>query len=75
MSRFADEVISNHATGPKKKGPLFLYLPFQDVHSPLEVPEKYFKLYPNIKNIARRKLSGMYVFGSICTVCLLGMTG
>ena len=59
ISRFANDVISQHAEEHKtKKQPLFLYLPFQDVHSPLEVPQKYLKLYPNIKNTARRKFSG-----------------
>ena len=38
-----------------------MYLPFQDVHEPLQAPKKYVDLYRNkIKNKARRKLSGNY---------------
>lgn len=39
--------------------PLFLYLPFQAVHWPLEVPAKYENMYKHVSNIPRRKYSGM----------------
>ncbi len=29
--------------------PLFLYVPFNGVHSPLQVPERYLSLYPNLE--------------------------
>ena len=60
MPEYADNVIRNHVENYKTT-PLFMYLPFQDVHSPLQVPEKYLKLYPNVKNKARKTYSGMYV--------------
>ncbi|CAL1533543.1 unnamed protein product [Lymnaea stagnalis] len=50
-----EQVIASH----DQRQPLFLYLPFQNVHEPLEVPKNYSDLYPNIKDEARRTLSGM----------------
>ena len=42
---------------PKDK-PLFLYVPFNAVHSPLQVPEEYLKPYGDLKG-PRRQLAGM----------------
>ncbi|XP_055926476.1 arylsulfatase B-like isoform X2 [Argiope bruennichi] len=39
--------------------PLFLYLPFQAVHFPLQVPKEYEDKYSHIKNKERRIFSGM----------------
>ncbi|GIX71899.1 hypothetical protein CDAR_439171 [Caerostris darwini] len=39
--------------------PLFLYLPFQSVHFPLQVPKIYEDKYSHIKNKERRIFSGM----------------
>ncbi|CAL1539631.1 unnamed protein product [Lymnaea stagnalis] len=50
-----EEIIFNHNTDT----PLYVYLPFQSVHTPLQVPEKYLALYPNITNTKRRALSAM----------------
>ncbi|KAF2358236.1 Sulfatase N-terminal [Trinorchestia longiramus] len=39
--------------------PLFLYMPFQSVHTPLQVPENYSNIYHNISNNNRRTYLGM----------------
>uniref|UniRef100_F6TLU2 Arylsulfatase B-like n=2 Tax=Ciona intestinalis TaxID=7719 RepID=F6TLU2_CIOIN len=39
--------------------PLFMYLPFQSVHFPLQVPAKYIKRYRHIKDRKRRTFSAM----------------
>lgn len=51
----ATEIIRNH----DKTKPLFMYLPFQSVHNPTQVPEKYERMYPNVKTENRRKYCGM----------------
>ncbi|CAH1795740.1 unnamed protein product [Owenia fusiformis] len=51
----AIEILENH----NKSKPLFLYLPFQSVHAPLEVPERYKDLYPAVKTQARRTYLAM----------------
>jgi arylsulfatase A-like enzyme len=42
----------------KPDQPLFLYLPFNAVHGPHQVPEKYCAPYPNLKGV-RRTYAGM----------------
>jgi len=54
----AVKIIQDHSEN-HSNSPLFLYLPFQSVHSPLQVPKKYEDMYPNIKTSSRRKFSGM----------------
>ncbi|XP_053641993.2 arylsulfatase B isoform X2 [Cherax quadricarinatus] len=39
--------------------PMFLYVPFQSVHAPLMVPEKYTEPFVHIKNSYRRTYLGM----------------
>ena len=41
FSKKAGEVIRKH----DRKTPLFLYLAFQSIHKPLQVPDKYARLY------------------------------
>ena len=41
-----------------KAKPLFLYVPFNGVHGPLEVPDEYLKPYGELKG-GRQKLAGM----------------
>ena len=53
----ASSLIRDHAANSSGR-PLFLYLPFQDTHSPLQAPKKFIDMYPNVKNEARRKFSG-----------------
>jgi arylsulfatase A-like enzyme len=45
-------------TEKDKAKPLFLYVPFNGVHSPHEVPDEYLKPYGELKG-ARQKLAGM----------------
>lgn len=51
----AREIIRNH----DKSKPLFLYLPFQSVHSPVQVPDRFKNLYPHIQNPKRKEYCGM----------------
>jgi arylsulfatase A-like enzyme len=37
-----------------KSKPLFLYVPFNGVHAPLQVPERYLALYPQLKGNRQR---------------------
>lgn len=39
--------------------PLFMFVAFTAVHTPLEVPQKYFDMYPNVERHARQKYLAM----------------
>ena len=48
----AQKVIESHNAST----PLFLYLPFQSVHTPLQVPTEYTEKYENIKDDDRKSM-------------------
>ncbi len=39
--------------------PLFIYLPYQSVHGPLQAPQEYIDRYSNIQDKNRRRFAGM----------------
>merc|ERR1711962_220103 len=43
----------------EKNKPMFLYLPYQDIHGPLQVPDKYYNMYPKIQDNSTRIAHGM----------------
>ncbi|MCF7817344.1 MAG: sulfatase [Kiritimatiellales bacterium] len=45
--------------GQHKDGPWFLYLPFNAVHGPHQVPEKYMQRFPNLDDREQRTLAAM----------------
>ena len=49
------EIIENHDPNT----PMFLYVPFQSVHGPLEVPKVYEDMYEHVNDEDRRKFLGM----------------
>ncbi|GFS14723.1 arylsulfatase I [Elysia marginata] len=52
----AIDVVKN---ATKSKKPFFLYLAYQAVHTPMEVPQHYMEPYSHIKNKFRRIYAGM----------------
>lgn len=59
---YSTELVGREAvriiTGRDKTKPLFLYVPFNGVHSPYQVPDKYSDAYPQFSG-QRRKYAGM----------------
>ncbi|XP_078069909.1 arylsulfatase J-like isoform X2 [Mustelus asterias] len=51
----AVDILASH--NPKE--PMFLYLAFQAVHTPLQVPKKYLGRYMSIENLGRRRYAAM----------------
>lgn len=56
---FANEAERIIEETSRSEDPFFLYLPFQSVHFPLEVPQIYKDLYPNEKDKQRQTYLGM----------------
>jgi len=60
FSQRAVEVITEHSvTADTRDSPLFLYLAYQSVHSPAEVPSYWKEPYTHINNTKRRTFAGM----------------
>ncbi|KAM7310972.1 arylsulfatase I isoform X2 [Ixodes scapularis] len=62
--RYSTTVFGREATKVVRRSsrhgrPVFLYLAFQAVHAPLQVPAKYENLYRHIRNVDRRRFCGM----------------
>ncbi|XP_046553551.1 arylsulfatase I-like [Haliotis rubra] len=55
FAKRAIDIIMNH----DKSKPMYLYLPFQAVHGPLQVPAKYSDRYSHIHDLNRMVYSGM----------------
>jgi len=55
FSKKSEEIISNH----DQSKPLFLYLPFQSVHGPIEAPQEYVDMYEDVSDEHRRVYLGM----------------
>ena len=49
-----------------------MYLPYQVVHTPLQVPEEYVDLYPEIVNETRRYYAGMFMKNTCMAPLLVG---
>ncbi|CAL4075723.1 unnamed protein product, partial [Meganyctiphanes norvegica] len=43
----------------EKNQPMFLYLPYQNVHGPFQVPNKFYNMYPNVEDNNTRIGMGM----------------
>ncbi|XP_021345495.1 arylsulfatase I-like, partial [Mizuhopecten yessoensis] len=56
---YADRAVEVIRENRKTDKPLFMYLSFQSVHTPLQVPRKFQSLYKNVKNKERRIYNGM----------------
>ena len=52
----AIDIINNHTQNNEADKPLFLYLAYQSVHEPTEVPKQYEDAYNGIINNSKRKL-------------------
>ena len=51
----SSQIIENH----NQSNPLFLYLPFQSPHAPLQAPKEYVKMYKSVGDKDRREYLGM----------------
>ncbi|XP_071537054.1 arylsulfatase B-like [Panulirus ornatus] len=56
---FADRAVEVIEEQQGKEAPFYLYLAFQNVHTPLEVPDEYLEFYPDEPDSDRQKLLGL----------------
>ncbi|KAK4315305.1 hypothetical protein Pmani_013476 [Petrolisthes manimaculis] len=56
---YADRAVEIIQEQQNKQSPFFLYIAFQNVHDPLQVPQEYLDLYPGEVDPDRRALLGM----------------
>lgn len=54
-ARRAESIIKDHDASK----PMYMYLPFQSVHAPLQVPDKYMDMYTKVHTKTRRTYLGM----------------
>ncbi|KAH3765094.1 Arylsulfatase I [Pelomyxa schiedti] len=54
----AVRIVKNHAE-TSRDTPLFLFLPLQSVHAPLQVPSKYMSMYQSMTSPSRKVYAGM----------------
>lgn len=57
-TRLIGKAAAQFVTDTAGKQPFFLYVPFNAVHSPHQVPDEFTQAYPNLKG-ARQKYAGM----------------
>ena len=57
FTHVANNVIKEHKSSSKKSEPLFLYVPFQSVHAPLEAPKVELKRLKQRRSRRRRSLN------------------
>eukprot|EP01050_Picozoa_sp_SAG11_P044069 SAG11_NODE_21219_length_429_cov_1.254545_1_plen_105_part_10 len=59
---FADavaKIAANHGATAAATTPLFVYLPFQSVHSPLQAPDEYEAMYMEVNDTSRKTTCAM----------------
>jgi arylsulfatase B len=57
----AVNILQNHAAryGPASDTPLFMYLALHNTHAPLEAPQKYLDMYPNVSYLPKKTFYAM----------------
>lgn len=56
---FANRTIDIINSHPNTSEPLFIYLPMQSIHEPIQVPDEYLAPYAYLKDKNRRGMAGM----------------
>ena len=54
-----ERIVANHIQSADTVRPLFIYMPFQSVHGPLQAPQSFINLYPASLDKSRRTYAGM----------------